>query len=579
MKTKPIVEKMKRGFIGVLLVLFSFSLQSCSVDDIIDYLLQIVSETGWLADKENMNNIPEDITPFPDPDPLPNPDPDDPQPEPARTKFSLEDKFPPIGDQGQYGTCVAWSVGYNLKTALNAIEKGWSAGELASKSNQTSPKDLWFSISSNDKGTQCNGTNFEPAMDALIAKGASNLNASPYSNLGNCTGSGTGDSQNKLANYRKIASETQGLTVDNFKGYLNSGRPIAIGAKLGDRFMDWSSNEVINTDTYNNPGMQHAYHAMVLVGYDDSKGNGRGAFRVRNSWGTSWGDDGSIWIDYDFFCSSFCFAAFVAQNVNSVSAGADGTISSSDLSKGYDLLAYYAEDYEYEGEAQLPPNARSFTYEVYNSGNKKIEPKQDWSVVYMIYDATDAKTYEIIYVDYYTDDFYPNEDEVSDGPYEAADKYSLAGGWWNMAFVEPGKMAGEAEYGEYGFEITYLMPNFTGKYYLVVMADAYNVIDEVNEDNNFYFITAANGKPLVFEEGRILNMPSAKARSLKQARPEAYSNTENQTAVKPGNLNAYTPQELKAMLLHDKKTGRLQSKISGYKARSLGNMPTKRARK
>ncbi len=49
-------------------------------------------------------------------------------------------------------------------------------------------------------------------------------------------------------------------------------------------------------------------HAIVAVGYDDSatienKGNGTrasGAFKIRNSWGTEWGDHGYGWLPYDY---------------------------------------------------------------------------------------------------------------------------------------------------------------------------------------------------------------------------------------------------------------------------------------
>ena len=548
------IAKIKKRTSIFLISLFSltFSLQSCDkdpneiIDNVIDFLLSILNQTGWLQDQEDMNNIPEDITPFDDSD---GGTPVD--------KISLEDKFPPIGNQGSYGTCVAWSVGYNLKTALNAIEKGWTSSQLASAANQTSPKDLWLTIPNSEKGSRCEGTNFEPALDALISSGVASMSAVPYTNMGNCTGTKTSDGQNKLANYRKIASETTGQTPDNFKGYLSAGRPVAIGAKLGDRFMDWNSSATISSDTYNNPGMQHAYHAMVLVGYDDSKR----AFRVRNSWGTSWGDNGSIWVDYDFFCRSFCFAAFVAQNVNSVSVGTGG-IGSGDLSKGEDLLAYYAED----GESTDPDFSREFYYEIYNSGNTTIMPSQRWSVVYMYYNATNASDYEVIFEDYYTD-----ERGAGDGYYDAPG--ALVGGWWNNYSVLPGKRVGEAEYEE-GFVISYNMPEITGKYYLVVMADAYDVIKEVNEDNNFYFITADNGKPLEFKDGKILNMSkssqSISRMSKTDKRPAPYSNTETQTVVKPGNLNAYTPTELKTMLLHDKKTGKMDAKIKAFRAESDG---------
>ncbi len=559
------IKKTKKCVVLFLTFLlpFTVTLQSCDKDDLIDALLSILTQTGWLQSKEKMDDIPEDITPF---------DNDDSQP--TEPNASLEDHFPPIGDQGQYGTCVAWAVGYNVKTALNAIEKGWTTSQLADAGNQTSPKDLWMAIPDSKKGTGCNGTNFEPAMDALIASGAASLSSVPYSN--GCTGTQKGDITNKLTNYRKIASETEGLNVDNFKGYLNAGRPIAIGAKLGDRFMTWKSPTKISSDTYNNPGMQHAYHAMALVGYDDSKR----AFRVRNSWGSSWGDNGSIWVDYDFFCNSFCFAAFVAQNVNSVKAS-DGQIGSGSLLKGYDLLAYYAEDSEMTTDdpnydPDYPDQNRKFTYEVFNSGDQTIYPSQKWSTIYMLYNATNAKDYRIIYEDYYTNEYGSVGDDGEPFGYMENETFLSGGGYWNYSTAAPGQKAGEDIFPD-GFVITYSMPKeITGKYFLVVQADANNVIKEANEDNNFYYISAEGGKPLEFENGKILNMPQPKSRASRaDKRPAPYSNTENQTVVKPGNLNAYTPEEIQAMLLHDKKTGKLEAKIRTHRLMN-SNHPVKK---
>lgn len=43
-------------------------------------------------------------------------------------------------------------------------------------------------------------------------------------------------------------------------------------------------------------------HAVVAIGYDDERqiGNEVGAIRVRNSWGTSWGEQGYGWIPYRY---------------------------------------------------------------------------------------------------------------------------------------------------------------------------------------------------------------------------------------------------------------------------------------
>ena len=45
-------------------------------------------------------------------------------------------------------------------------------------------------------------------------------------------------------------------------------------------------------------------HAVIAVGYDDNYKNAstsdKGAIRIRNSWGTGWGDNGYGWLPYDY---------------------------------------------------------------------------------------------------------------------------------------------------------------------------------------------------------------------------------------------------------------------------------------
>lgn len=519
-----------------------FLFQSCQNEVLNELLLTILvtAANGWIVENENMDEIPQDIDVVDvDENKLPS-------------KVDLEKKFPPIGNQGNYGTCVVWASGYNLKTALDGIDKNWTPSQLANPSNQSSPADLWYAIPS--AASDCNGTNFEPALTALISSGAASLSDVPYSRLDvSCSGKAKGNSSAKLANFRKIADgQNQGMTVANFKYYLSQGRPIVFGARLGDRFMAWNSSSVINYDTYVKEGMQHAYHAMALSGYDDSKQ----AFRVRNSWGKDWGDNGSIWVDYDFFLSEFMFAAFVAQNTNSVSFTTSGGIAEKDLTSGYDLLAYSAEDYEdISGTSDLD---RVFSYTIYNSGTNAISASQKWRVLYMYYNATDANDYQVIYEDYYT-----NEYGDVEGDYEPlASSDALCGGYWNNINAPAGQSVGD------DFEIQYTMPNITGKYYLVVYADAYDAIAEGNEDNNFYFITAENGKPLEFVNGIIQNtMVSSVLKADKI--PTTFENTKTQTTVRNGNLNAYTPNELATILHRDKESGKLDAKLAQLKSSTI----------
>lgn len=263
-------------------------------------VITIVDETGYLPEQEDWENIPDVVPPY-----------DDNDLDSLAERVSLEAFFPPIGNQERYGTCVAWAVGYNLKTALNAIDNHWTQEQLADPVNQTSPKDLWMGIPADQKGSMCEGTGFGPAFSVLMDKGVANMKEVPYDKLGNCQGTIVGDTANRIANYNHVVSNSGGMpSVGQLKAYLNDTIPLVFAAKLGYAFKGWNSDRVLSQDNYLMRGEEHAYHAMVLVGYDDSKL----AFRVRNSWGEEWGDHGSIWVDYTFFIDQFLDEVFMANN-------------------------------------------------------------------------------------------------------------------------------------------------------------------------------------------------------------------------------------------------------------------------
>jgi C1A family cysteine protease len=539
---------MKKYFVPLFFVLLSCG--EHLFDDMLNNVLENAFGTG-LMPADNPDIIPKDIKSFSDDASLP-------------ASVSLEDKFPPIQSQGQFGTCAVWSTGYAFKTALNAIEKNWSSADLAKSSNQTSPKDLWVIIP-NKRNSNCNGVAMEYAMDALIADGAASMADVPYNMGGSCDASvstAKGDPNNKLANYRKIAvneklpykngSKVEGMDVDNFKSYLAQGRPIAFAAPLGNRFRSWNSSSVLSSDYGASFG-----HAMVLVGYDDAKG----AFRVRNSWGTDWGDNGSIWVDYDYFVKDFCAYAFVAQNPN---FNPDND-KNPPIPNTYDLLASFAEDYHDPEDKTGNLRKRAFSYQVYNNGSNKILASQNWGVYYMYYNAYDANDdYEIIFEDHYTDEY--GEPCTKPGDFDKKvcygeyDSYAVAGGLWNNMDIAPGKKAGEAETGGEDMEIPYIMPNINGDYYLVVYADYEDVIKESNEDNNFYFITSAGGKPLKFENGVMQSTPINSTVLAKRSKPAPVH-----SVVDLGELNGYTPKEIKTLLTRDKKNGVFAKKVAQYR--------------
>lgn len=283
----------------ILLAVLLLLLVLCVVKTCVDCRhineVTIVDRTGYLPEDENWDNIPDVEPPYDDDDLDSLPD-----------KVSLEHLFPPIGNQGRYGTCVAWSTGYNLKTALNAIDNKWTPEQLADPINQTSPKDLWMGVPSGSKGSYCEGTTFEPVFSVLMNKGVSNMKKVPYLNMGTCKGSFVGDSVNKIASFNHVVSGGGLPSVKQIKAYIKDTVPLVFAASVGNVFGNWHGSRVFSSTDNGIKGG----HAMVISGYDDSKH----AFRIRNSWGTSWGDQGSAWVDYDFFINDFCNEVFVASN-------------------------------------------------------------------------------------------------------------------------------------------------------------------------------------------------------------------------------------------------------------------------
>ena len=98
--------------------------------------------------------------------------------------------MPPIGNQGQYGTCASWSTGYYAKTTVEGIAKGYTATQLSNVAYQISPRDLFTAIPENNqtqKGADCNGSGFSDNLNVLQERGAAPLSVVPYTNMGNCS--------------------------------------------------------------------------------------------------------------------------------------------------------------------------------------------------------------------------------------------------------------------------------------------------------------------------------------------------------------------------------------------------------
>jgi C1A family cysteine protease len=541
------MKKRNKLFVAILLsVTFTGTMFLSSCDP--ETQDQVLTTLGWLFSEENTDEIPNDInlsTAYGD--------------ETLPSSVDLSMYFPPIGDQGQYGTCVAWACGYNLRTYMLARMNGYTTSDLNDDSKVYSPKDLFLAIPSAQRGSDCNGTTFEAALDVMMQRGIAKMNTAPYTSLGSCTSSPqsswtTEAADNKILDYRQIEE-----TVDNLKRYLYQGKAIVFGARLGDEFMNAYGDAVLTSQTYGYTG-QHAYHALILCGYDDSKGP-NGAFRVINSWGDSWGDNGFIWVDYHYFVQQdyFAYACFIANNL-----GEEPDLD--DPTSGYDLQAWELYDVTSTGDSD---RWREASYNVYNVGENALYASDEWNILYLYYNAYDANDYGIILYDMYTDNygeygFYARPDPApTDVPFEDV--------WATYIDIPAQKgVANHVASELFGstadkFYWEYEMPYITGDYYLVLVADGFDAFAEYNEDNNYYFYAYDNGDPLQFVGGVLQDQPVTKSKKDKSMKPVKGQSSDFQTVRIGKNQNSYSTKEIRKLIDFQVESGEMQKKVNAWK--------------
>ena len=193
-------------------------------------------------------------------------------------------KMPPVYSQGMLSSCTA--------NALVAIYSFHYGGFEGSRLFLYYNERVLENCVSSDKGVS-----LSTAVKALYAQGLCPEVNWPY-NSGTVTVKPLDACYTLAAAREPITYHLIAHTIPAIKAALAQGYPLMVGLAI---FASIMSNEVAKTGVVPMPTAGDKCdggHAVVIVGYDDTK-NG-GSWIMRNSWGESWGDKGHFYLPYAY---------------------------------------------------------------------------------------------------------------------------------------------------------------------------------------------------------------------------------------------------------------------------------------
>lgn len=202
-------------------------------------------------------------------------------------KVSYEEYCPPVMNQEDYSTCVAFATTYYLRSILQSI---------TGKPALFSPSYTYEKIKSPDDLACLKGARLADALYLLKKTGALPYDAFPYPNCGMPEGElDPQASPHRIGDVIRLFGEKApaAYRIATMKKALSEGYPVVIGMETPFSFFitrdvwELAPGEVPSAA----PG-----HALCVVGYDDDRFGG--AFRVINSWGSGWADKGYCWVRY-----------------------------------------------------------------------------------------------------------------------------------------------------------------------------------------------------------------------------------------------------------------------------------------
>jgi hypothetical protein len=264
---------MKVFLAGVLLVIYSIQL----------------SGQGLILDDESYMKIPKT--------PEQNLGKKDLEEMPFQKDLSFAAPTPP--NQGSYKSCVAMATAINAYSIQRAIEKGFQGSP--EEINNRFALSAWFPYKS--LAPDCKK---EMKIDtvAKFIQVNGNLPLQEYQVSNQCDVRISDEAKSKARQNQCIKAiqrvfgigDKTDKKIASIRLKISQNIPVIVGMKIRENLKRHEK-----TDDYYDPKQARDQdvegHAVVVVGYDD----GKGAFKIMNSWGKQWGHEGFFWMKYEDF--------------------------------------------------------------------------------------------------------------------------------------------------------------------------------------------------------------------------------------------------------------------------------------